>query len=53
MNIEELERDLVCQALTLSRGNQTRAGQYLGLNRDQIRYRVEKFGLNVASFSGD
>ena len=26
-------------------GNQTRAGALLGLNRDQIRYRIEKFGL--------
>ena len=43
--IEELERDLLRQALTTSHGNRTRAARLLGLNRDQIRYRIEKFGL--------
>ena len=43
--LEELERDLVVQALRRVGGNQTRAGKLLGLNRDQIRYRIEKFGL--------
>ena len=28
-------------------GNQTKAAALLGLNRDQIRYRIEKFGLSV------
>ena len=43
--LETLEKDLVVQALKRSGGNQTRAGKLLGLNRDQIRYRIEKFGL--------
>ena len=47
IHLETLERNLVQQALDLTHGNQTRAGKYLGLNRDQIRYRVEKFGLNL------
>jgi DNA-binding NtrC family response regulator len=47
VNLESLERDLVCQALALTGGNQTRAGRLLGLNRDQVRYRIEKFGLHV------
>jgi two-component system response regulator AtoC len=45
VNLEELERSLVVQALERSHGNQTRAAALLGLNRDQIRYRIEKFGL--------
>ena len=45
VNLEELERSLVVQALERSGGNQTRAATMLGLNRDQIRYRIEKFGL--------
>ncbi len=45
VNLEELERSLVVQALERAGGNQTRAAALLGLNRDQIRYRVEKFGL--------
>jgi transcriptional regulator with PAS, ATPase and Fis domain len=43
--LEDIERSLVVQALKRCHGNQTRAAALLGLNRDQIRYRVEKFGL--------
>ena len=45
VNLEHLERDLVIQALQRTGGNQTRAATLLGLNRDQVRYRIEKFGL--------
>jgi transcriptional regulator with PAS, ATPase and Fis domain len=45
IDIEQLERSLVVQALERSGWNQTRAATLLGLNRDQIRYRIEKFKL--------
>jgi len=45
INLEELEHSLVVQALERSGWNQTRAATLLGLNRDQIRYRIEKFKL--------
>jgi DNA-binding NtrC family response regulator len=45
INLEALEQSLVVQALERCSGNQTRAATLLGMNRDQIRYRVEKFGL--------
>jgi two-component system, NtrC family, response regulator AtoC len=45
VDLETLEKSLLIQALRRSNGNQTRAGTLLGLNRDQIRYRIEKFGL--------
>jgi two-component system response regulator AtoC len=45
VDLEQLERSLVVQALERSGYNQTRAATLLGLNRDQIRYRIEKFGL--------
>jgi transcriptional regulator with PAS, ATPase and Fis domain len=45
IDLEQLERSLVIQALERSGWNQTRAAGLLGLNRDQIRYRVEKFKL--------
>jgi len=48
VNIEEVERQLVVQALERSKGNQTQAAQLLGINRDQVRYRIEKFGLTKA-----
>jgi two-component system, NtrC family, response regulator AtoC len=50
--LEELERDLVRQALERSGGNQSRAARLLGLNRDQIRYRIEKFGMRAAPSPG-
>jgi DNA-binding NtrC family response regulator len=46
VNLEALERELVVQALRRTGGNQTKAATLLGLNRDQIRYRIEKFGLD-------
>ena len=45
VNLEEVERSLVVQALERASGNQTKAAALLGLHRDQIRYRIEKFGL--------
>jgi DNA-binding NtrC family response regulator len=45
VDLDLLERDLVRQALRRTGGNQTKAAALLGLNRDQIRYRIEKFGL--------
>jgi two-component system, NtrC family, response regulator AtoC len=48
IDLEELERSFVIQALRRSGGNQTKAAAVLGLNRDQIRYRIEKFGLSVS-----
>ena len=49
VDLEQLERSFVMQALKRSGGNQTRAAALLGLNRDQIRYRIEKFGLTPAA----
>jgi transcriptional regulator with GAF, ATPase, and Fis domain len=45
VNLEDIERQLLVQALERAQGNQTRAGTLLGINRDQVRYRIEKFGL--------
>jgi len=45
VNLEELERQLLVQALDRAGGNQTQAAHLLGINRDQVRYRIEKFGL--------
>jgi two-component system response regulator AtoC len=47
VNLEDLERQLVVQALERCGWNQTRAATLLGLNRDQVRYRIEKFGLTA------
>ena len=47
IEFSRLERELVEQALRLAGGNQTRAAKLLGMNRDQIRYRIEKFGIRI------
>jgi len=43
--LEDLEKNLVVQALERSGGNQTRAAALLGISRDQLRYRMEKHNL--------
>jgi two-component system response regulator AtoC len=45
VSLESVERVLVLQALERTGWNHTRAATLLGLNRDQIRYRIEKFRL--------
>ena len=47
VSLEEVERQLLTQALERTGGNQTQAAQLLGINRDQVRYRIEKFGLQT------
>jgi two-component system, NtrC family, response regulator AtoC len=51
IDLEQLERSLVVQALERSGWNQTRAATLLGMNRDQIRYRIEKFKLERPAVS--
>ena len=45
LDLDEVERRLVTLALERTKGNQTKAAALLGLHRDQIRYRMEKYGL--------
>jgi two-component system response regulator AtoC len=45
LDLEKVERALVMQALERTAWNQTRAAKLLGINRDQIHYRIEKFKL--------
>lgn len=47
LDLEQVERSLVQQALERTSWNQTRAAKLLGLNRDQIHYRIEKFKLTA------
>jgi DNA-binding NtrC family response regulator len=45
IDLEQVERQLVAQAMEKAGQNQSRAAELLGLSRDQLRYRLEKFGL--------
>ena len=43
--VDDLERHYIEQALEQTGGNQTEAAELLGISRDQLRYRMEKYGL--------
>jgi transcriptional regulator with PAS, ATPase and Fis domain len=45
IDLEDLELDLVTQALDRTGGNRTRAAELLGLTRHQIHYRIQKLRL--------
>lgn len=44
--LDEVERTLLAQALERTAGNRSRAARLLGITRNQIRYRIRKFGLD-------
>jgi two-component system, NtrC family, response regulator AtoC len=45
VDLETLEREFLCQALERTAGNKTSAARLLGLSRDTMRYRLEKYGI--------
>ncbi len=45
INLEDVERDLIRQALAMARGNKAQAARLLGLSRHTLLYRLEKYGL--------
>lgn len=45
LDIEEVEKELIRQAVDITRGNQTKAARLLNITRDALRYRMQKFGL--------
>jgi two-component system response regulator AtoC len=47
VDLAALERRFVVEALERAGGSPTRAAALLGMTRDQIRYRIEKFGLKL------
>ena len=46
--LETIERDLVRQAMERTSGNQTRAAELLGIERDALRRRLIKYGFREA-----
>ncbi len=46
LNLEKLEKKLLLDALKRAGGNKTRAAALLGLSRDTIRYRLEKYKID-------
>lgn len=45
INLYKLEKELIRQALARAAGNQTRAAQLLGMTRQTLVYRMQKYGI--------
>jgi len=48
VKLQDVERELIVQALERVQGHQMRAAELLGINRDQVRYRIQKYRLSCA-----
>jgi DNA-binding NtrC family response regulator len=46
-NLEQVEQQLIRQALERARGNKSRAAELLGLTRHTLLYRMEKYGISA------
>lgn len=46
IRLEDLEQDMIRQALHKTRGNRSRAARLLGLTRDTLLYRLKKYAIN-------
>jgi len=49
LNIVEMEHRMVTEALERTQGNVTHAAELLGLSRDTLRYRIEKYGITMTN----
>ncbi|NKE73824.1 helix-turn-helix domain-containing protein [Candidatus Manganitrophus noduliformans] len=49
ISLEKVERDFVLQALEQTSWNVTQAAKLLGLTRDTLRYRMDKYKLEPSS----
>lgn len=47
LSLEDVERELIVQALERTDGNKTGAARLLGVSRDTLRYRLEKYGIDT------
>jgi len=45
VSLDELEKDLITQALERAKNNKTVAAKLLNISYDSLRYQIKKFGL--------
>jgi two-component system, NtrC family, response regulator HydG len=45
INLEQVEIDLIRQALERTKGNRSRSAKLLGISRDTLMYRMQKYGI--------
>ena len=46
ISLDELEKDLIVQALEMAKQQKTLAAKLLNISRDSLRYQIKKFGLD-------
>lgn len=46
LSLDDLERDMIQQALSRTEGNRSRAARLLGITRDTLLYRLKKYALH-------
>jgi len=49
IDLEEVERQIIVKALERAKWNRTEAARLLGISKDTLRYRIEKFQLSPVS----
>lgn len=47
LNLDDLEADLIKQALHKALGNRSKAARLLGLSRDTLLYRIKKYAIEI------
>jgi transcriptional regulator of acetoin/glycerol metabolism len=52
-SLEELERNILVAALEKNGWNQTHAARYLGITRNTLIYRMQKYNLREAGGAGE
>ena len=45
LNLDMLQADLIHQALSRTNGNRSKSARLLGISRDTLLYRIQKYGL--------
>jgi transcriptional regulator with PAS, ATPase and Fis domain len=52
LNLEDMERELLIKALRKAAGNKSQAARILGITRDTLRYKIQKWGLKDEDWEG-
>ncbi|MCS7176109.1 MAG: sigma-54 dependent transcriptional regulator [Candidatus Kapabacteria bacterium] len=53
VSYDEVIKDLIQQALTIARGNVTKAAKLLRITRDKLEYRMRVYGIDPSQFCSD
>jgi DNA-binding protein Fis len=45
ISLEDVEKDIIIQAMNMAKNNRTRAAKLLNISYDTLRYQLKKYGL--------